>query len=193
MRSAIWRDLLYGTRTGAADTTTSITNKIVDADSAVEVVKVGEGGKAEVNSSTIASITQIKSKTHPDIGTNGSRIVSTGLCLAADVDIAAIASKYELTGGFIKNAVLSALLSAISRASDKEKPEICQVNRTAKAFFSHYLSLPFYRVLPTSIDLSGIDIYPSSISLILYHRCFVITVFLLFMYFILMFMTIITK
>jgi hypothetical protein len=34
-----------------------------------------------------------------------------GLQLAADVDIAAIAIKYELTGGFIKNAVLAALLS----------------------------------------------------------------------------------
>jgi SpoVK/Ycf46/Vps4 family AAA+-type ATPase len=38
------------------------------------------------------------------------------LRLAEDVDVAALAIKYELTGGFIKNAVLSALLSAISKA-----------------------------------------------------------------------------
>jgi len=35
--------------------------------------------------------------------------------LATDVDTAALASKFELAGGFIKNAVISALLSAISR------------------------------------------------------------------------------
>ena len=40
---------------------------------------------------------------------------SSGICLSEDVDLAAIAVKYELTGGFIKNAVLSALLIAINR------------------------------------------------------------------------------
>ena len=151
MRTAIWRDLLYGTRTSAAgggliegQTTTSIANEVEAIDSAAKAVKVGEVEKTDAKSSTIASITQIKNKIHPSIGTNnGSRIVSTGLCLAADVDIAAIASKYELTGGFIKNAVLSALLSAISRATDKEKPEICQVTKTANEIFfmilCHYL------------------------------------------------------
>ena len=44
-----------------------------------------------------------------------SILIGSQLKLSPDVDLAAIASKYELTGGFIKNAVLSALLSAISR------------------------------------------------------------------------------
>ena len=44
-----------------------------------------------------------------------SSLIGSQLKLSPDVDLAAIASKYELTGGFIKNAVLSALLSAISR------------------------------------------------------------------------------
>ena len=57
----------------------------------------------------------------PDSVTGG------GLQLSTDVDIAALASKYELTGGFIKNAVLSALLSAISRSTDKRSPILTQV------------------------------------------------------------------
>jgi len=44
--------------------------------------------------------------------------------LGAEVDIAALAAKYELTGGFIKNAVMSALLSALNR--DKVNPKILQ-------------------------------------------------------------------
>ena len=43
------------------------------------------------------------------------------LTLAPDVDLAALAAKYELTGGFIKNAVLSALLSALSRVKQVER------------------------------------------------------------------------
>lgn len=46
----------------------------------------------------------------------------TGINLSEDVDVASIAVKYELTGGFIKNAVIAALLSAISR--DKDHPVI---------------------------------------------------------------------
>ena len=38
--------------------------------------------------------------------------------LAEDVDLEAIALKYELTGGFIRNAVLSALLRAVGRTPD---------------------------------------------------------------------------
>lgn len=39
------------------------------------------------------------------------------LPVADDVDLSAIALKYELTGGFIKNALLSALLTALDRNS----------------------------------------------------------------------------
>jgi hypothetical protein len=35
--------------------------------------------------------------------------------LADDIDWKVLAMKYELTGGFIKNAVLSALSSAVNR------------------------------------------------------------------------------
>lgn len=48
--------------------------------------------------------------------------VPSGLTLADDIDWKALAMKYELTGGFIKNAVLSALSSAVNR--DKENPVI---------------------------------------------------------------------
>ena len=134
MRTAIWKDLLYGSRTDKGEkqviekhTTTSFSNEVVDGNITVEAV--GTKQKTEVSESAISSIIQMKKKNGNILGTNNtSRIVSTGLCLSSDVDIAAIASKYELTGGFIKNAVLSALLSAISRATDKEKPELCQVS-----------------------------------------------------------------
>ena len=46
------------------------------------------------------------------------------LSLDPDVDVNALAVQYELTGGFIKNAVLSALLIAISR--HPEQPVISQ-------------------------------------------------------------------
>lgn len=48
------------------------------------------------------------------------------LVLDTDVDTSVLAVKYELTGGFIKNAVLSALLSALSR--DKSNPIIKQAD-----------------------------------------------------------------
>lgn len=51
------------------------------------------------------------------------------LQLAADVDVAGLAARYELTGGFIKNAVLSALLSAIGRSA--EVPVITQEDLVA--------------------------------------------------------------
>ncbi len=47
-----------------------------------------------------------------------------GLNLHSDVDTSVLAIKFELTGGFIKNAVLSSLLSALSR--DKTNPVLCQ-------------------------------------------------------------------
>jgi hypothetical protein len=53
-----------------------------------------------------------------------SLLKSGKLMLAPNVDIAAIAAKFELTGGFIKNAVMSALLVALNR--DKTNPEISQ-------------------------------------------------------------------
>jgi SpoVK/Ycf46/Vps4 family AAA+-type ATPase len=46
---------------------------------------------------------------------------STRLAATSDVDLPALAIKYELTGGFIKNALLSALLSALHRRKYDEK------------------------------------------------------------------------
>lgn len=43
--------------------------------------------------------------------------VSKGIPLAEDVNISELAMRYELTGGFIKNAVLSAVLTALSRST----------------------------------------------------------------------------
>eukprot|EP01039_Chlorochromonas_danica_P002363 gene2363-2594_t len=46
--------------------------------------------------------------------------------LHKDVDTSILASKYQLTGGFIKNAVLSAILMALSR--DRQQPIIYQMD-----------------------------------------------------------------
>ena len=41
---------------------------------------------------------------------------AAGIVLADGVDLAEISLKYEITGGYIRNAVLAALLSAVGRA-----------------------------------------------------------------------------
>lgn len=58
------------------------------------------------------------------LGDGSGEGASGSLALHADVDANALAVKFELTGGFIKNAVLSALLTAISRS--EERPVLCQ-------------------------------------------------------------------
>jgi SpoVK/Ycf46/Vps4 family AAA+-type ATPase len=55
---------------------------------------------------------------------SSASVTKSGLPLAADVNTSILAAKYQMTGGFIKNAVLSALLSALSRS--KDSPEITQ-------------------------------------------------------------------
>jgi hypothetical protein len=47
------------------------------------------------------------------------RYASSSVPLHPDIPWDSIALKYELTGGFIKNAVLSALLRSVSRSSEK--------------------------------------------------------------------------
>ena len=61
------------------------------------------------------------------VGRGGGSISRGILQLSSDVDVAAISCKYELSGGFIKNAVLSALLSAISRCTLDQTPVLTQV------------------------------------------------------------------
>mmetsp|Transcript_22046 Transcript_22046/g.66130 ORF Transcript_22046/g.66130 Transcript_22046/m.66130 type:complete len:325 (+) Transcript_22046:1823-2797(+) len=51
--------------------------------------------------------------------------VDAGVPMRDDIDWEEIAIRYELAGGYIKNAVLSALLLAISR-DGPEKPVVCQ-------------------------------------------------------------------
>lgn len=86
----------------------------------------------EISSALADNITSGNSNSNSSSSDSVSATVSasesvSGLQLSSDVDIAALASKYELTGGFIKNAVLSALLSAISRSTDKKSPVLTQV------------------------------------------------------------------
>ena len=52
-----------------------------------------------------------------------------GLPLAEDVNTSELAVRYELTGGFIKNAVLSALLTALSR--NRNAPVVTQADLIA--------------------------------------------------------------
>lgn len=59
-------------------------------------------------------------------GSDSASPIAGAARLADDVDVAALAAKYELTGGFIKNAVLSALLCAISR--DALQPQLRQAD-----------------------------------------------------------------
>ena len=49
---------------------------------------------------------------------------ANGIALADDVDLHAIAAKYEITGGYIRNAVLAALLAAVGR--DSKAPRLSQ-------------------------------------------------------------------
>uniref|UniRef100_M4C0F6 AAA+ ATPase domain-containing protein n=1 Tax=Hyaloperonospora arabidopsidis (strain Emoy2) TaxID=559515 RepID=M4C0F6_HYAAE len=68
------------------------------------------------------------------------------------IDLDAIALKYELSGGFIKNAILSALLKAISRSG--ESPVISQADIVAGCALQMRGSLHMktfdHRVVPTS-------------------------------------------
>jgi SpoVK/Ycf46/Vps4 family AAA+-type ATPase len=78
------------------------------------------------------------------------------------VDWDAIALKYELSGGFIKNAILSALLKAISR--DGEAPVISQADIVAGCALQMRGSLQMktfdHRVVPTS-GLDGLIVEDS--------------------------------
>ncbi|CAK9091963.1 unnamed protein product [Durusdinium trenchii] len=57
-----------------------------------------------------------------------SSLIPAALPLSGDVDLSALAMRYELSGGFIKNAILTALSIACSRAQETNqsgKPDIC--------------------------------------------------------------------
>jgi len=63
-------------------------------------------------------------------------LLPPALPLAPDVDVAQLAMRYELTGGFIKNAILSALSIATTRATEKGQPgqvSVSQEDLTAGA------------------------------------------------------------
>ncbi|CCI46755.1 unnamed protein product [Albugo candida] len=79
-------------------------------------------------------------------------LLKNNLKTAEDIDWEAISLKYELSGGFIKNAILSALLKAISRSA--EDPIINQEDIVAGCALQMRGSLRMktfdHRVVPTS-------------------------------------------
>lgn len=92
------------------------------SDAAAGVPAVAAKKEAAAVSSTASAAAVAVTATAPPTGSS----CRPSLSVAKDVDTALLALKYELTGGFIKNAVLSALLSALSRAEDKSHPIITQ-------------------------------------------------------------------
>lgn len=87
-------------------------------------------------------------------------LVSDALKTSDDIDWDAIALKYELSGGFIKNAILSALLKAIAR--DASEPVICHADIVAGCALQMRGSLHMktfdHRVVPTSgLDALVVD------------------------------------
>ncbi|GLE02341.1 hypothetical protein PINS_up018267 [Pythium insidiosum] len=79
-------------------------------------------------------------------------LMHEALPVADDVDWDAIALKYELSGGFIKNAILSALLHALAR--DKTKPVLTHADLVAGCALQMRGSLHMktfdHRVVPTA-------------------------------------------
>lgn len=79
-------------------------------------------------------------------------LMQSALTVADDVDWDAIALKYELSGGFIKNAILSSLLQAISR--DAEHPVITHADIVSGCALQMRGSLHMktfdHRVVPTT-------------------------------------------
>lgn len=72
---------------------------------------------------------------YKNVGANNKVSVSFRFNLSNDVDLTTLAVKFELSGGFIKNALLSGLLSAIHRENKRTKanpsssdfcPMLCQ-------------------------------------------------------------------
>jgi hypothetical protein len=66
----------------------------------------------------ITSVYEFKAPDHCQRRMIWQSYASSSVPLHPDIPWDSIALKYELTGGFIKNAVLSALLRAVSRSSD---------------------------------------------------------------------------
>lgn len=75
-------------------------------------------------SSSSAGVEAAGVSTIENVGIASSGKEKKGLVLDGSVDTAVLSSKFQLTGGFIKNAVLSAMLSALSR--DRKDPIISQ-------------------------------------------------------------------
>ena len=121
MRRDIWHNLL-GTATGvvSGDATGSETDAASGSSSGNGIISSSSSGNGISSSSSSSNSSNNNSN-----GKNGSTSISSSssagknrLQLAANVDVAGLAARYELTGGFIKNAVLSALLAAIGRSAD---------------------------------------------------------------------------
>ena len=99
-----------------------------DRDASSNNTSTGQEANINININCISSSSSSSEKER-ERNSNPSPSLSHGsLQLSEDVDVAALSAKYELTGGFIKNAVLSALLSAISRCKHAQTPVLTQVN-----------------------------------------------------------------
>jgi SpoVK/Ycf46/Vps4 family AAA+-type ATPase len=126
MRKQIWDHLLGITPHHVSDAASEATRRrVAQENNAMNLLsessqaKTANGGK-KTKKQSAAKAAPLPVEVSPEVAT----AVKKGLSLHADVDTSVLAIKYELTGGFIKNAVLSSLLSALSR--DKNFPVICQ-------------------------------------------------------------------
>jgi SpoVK/Ycf46/Vps4 family AAA+-type ATPase len=121
MRRKIWDNLLGPDRV----TQSALGGKVAPADepAVAEVVAKATKGSKKRDKGAAATGGDALGK-FPVAGPLGSKPASStavvsnkGIPLAEDVNTSELAVRYELTGGFIKNAVLSAVLTALSRSS----------------------------------------------------------------------------
>lgn len=132
MRKRIW-DSLLGSERVKAETLLNGIHQVPVVEEAVAVV--AKGKKSAKKNAKIEPIPALgKLGLFPVVAQApvvqvGAEAVSNGLPLSEDVNTSELAVRYELTGGFIKNAVLSALLTALSR--NPTSPVVCQADLVA--------------------------------------------------------------
>lgn len=129
MRKRIW-DSLLGSERIKPETLLNVPHPV----SVVEAAVVAKGKKsvkknANVEHNGLGSLGLFPVVAQTSASQVGAEAVSKGLPLSDDVNSSELAVRYELTGGFIKNAVLSALLSALSR--NPTLPVVCQADLVA--------------------------------------------------------------
>lgn len=123
MRKRIWDSLLGSERvklgTDAPATDVADPN-VSNATTVAAASKTKKSSKKATSSAAVASREVLKLGLFPVVAptvatTSNVQASANGIPLAEDVNTSELAVRYELTGGFIKNAVLSALLTSLSR------------------------------------------------------------------------------